>query len=93
MSRSAAIAAVTRMFASGEFLATLERSVAHRTESQEPTRLPELRAYLEDFIVPLIEPLGFASTLYPNPEPEHGPLLVAERIEACLLYTSDAADE
>lgn len=87
MSRSAAIAAVTRMFASGEFLATLERSVAHRTESQEPTRLPELRAYLEDFIVPLIEPLGFASTLYPNPEPEHGPLLVAERIEAADLPT------
>lgn len=81
MSRSLAIDNVTRHFDRGDFLTLLKRSVAMPTESQEPKRLPELLSYLEDFIVPLISPMGFISRVYPNPVAGHGPLLVASRIE------------
>ncbi|MFX7052388.1 hypothetical protein ABTH91_20335, partial [Acinetobacter baumannii] len=63
------------------------RRVAHRTESQEATSGPALRAYLTDEIVPSIEKLGFAWDIHPNPDPRHGPFLIARRIEGADLPT------
>ncbi len=59
----------------------LARRVAFRTESQNPERAAELRAYLTDEIGPTLVALGFAWTLWDNPIEGQPPLLAAERIE------------
>lgn len=87
MSRSQAIENVTAQFDNGDFLALLARSVAHPTESQEPEQLRELYRYLDGFIVPHVEQLGFTTRLYDNPVAGRGPLLIATRIEDPALAT------
>jgi acetylornithine deacetylase/succinyl-diaminopimelate desuccinylase-like protein len=59
----------------------LARRIAYRTESQDPERAPELRAYLTDEIGPSLAALGFNWTLWDNPVAGRPPLLFAERIE------------
>ena len=81
MSRDDAIAQAGRHFDDGGFLADLARRVAIPTESQNPERHAELERYLRDEMQPGLERLGFRCRLLPNPRPEGGPFLLAERIE------------
>lgn len=85
--RNDALAATADWFDQGHFLLELGRRVAHRTESQEATSGPALRAYLTDDICPSIEKLGFTWEIHPNPDPRHGPFLIARRIEDAALPT------
>jgi acetylornithine deacetylase/succinyl-diaminopimelate desuccinylase-like protein len=81
LSRSAAIAAVEKYFDSGGFLADLARRVAIPTESQNPARAPDLRAYLETEMAESLARIGATSKIFPNPRGTGGPFLVAELIE------------
>jgi acetylornithine deacetylase/succinyl-diaminopimelate desuccinylase-like protein len=71
----------------GALRQALARRVAFRTESQNPERAPELRAYLADEIAPTLARLGFACALWDNPVAGKPPLLFAERIEDAALPT------
>ncbi|HUQ76839.1 MAG TPA: M20 family metallopeptidase [Burkholderiales bacterium] len=79
MSRSAAIAAAEKYFDTGAFAADLARRVAIPTESQNPARAPELRAYLESEMSESLARIGMTSRIFPNGK--HGPFLIAELIE------------
>ena len=81
MSRSAAIAAAEKYFDSGGFLADLARRVAIATESQNPARGPELRAYLESEMSESLARIGATSRVLDNPRGKGGPFLIAELIE------------
>jgi acetylornithine deacetylase/succinyl-diaminopimelate desuccinylase-like protein len=87
MSRRTAIDRATAYYDSGAFLEDLRRRVAHRTESQEAGRGPELRAYLDEEIAAALRPLGFSIRVLANPLPAFGPFLLAERIERADLPT------
>ena len=65
----------------------LARRVAYRTESQNPERAGDLRAYLTDEIGPSLAALGFAWTSWDNPVEGRPPFLFAERIEDARLPT------
>jgi len=86
MSRASAIARVNEAFQSGEFLATLDRMVAWKTESQSPDRGAELRAYLEQELQPAFASLGFTSRLIESPT-GRGPYLLADYFESTSLPT------
>jgi len=58
MSRDAAIAEAMRYFDEGGFAADLARRIAIPTESQNPERGGELRAYLDTEMRPTLEALG-----------------------------------
>jgi acetylornithine deacetylase/succinyl-diaminopimelate desuccinylase-like protein len=79
--RAHAIASAVARLDDGRFLADLARRVAIRSESQDPPRPADLRAYVADEIGPAFERLGFACTIFDNPLPGRGPILVAERHE------------
>jgi acetylornithine deacetylase/succinyl-diaminopimelate desuccinylase-like protein len=79
--RQTALDAATASFDSGAFLETLERRVAFRTESADPRRAGDLRAYLTDELVPDVERLGFTARVLPNPVSPGHPFLVAHRSE------------
>ena len=81
MSRDAAIVAAEKYFDSGGFLADLARRVAIATESQNPERGPELRAYLEDEMAESLARIGATSQVFPNPRGKGGPFLIGELIE------------
>ena len=81
MSRSAAIAAAEKYFDSGGFLADLARRVAIPTESQNPARGPELRAYLESEMSESLARIGASTRMFDNPRGSGGPFLIAELIE------------
>jgi acetylornithine deacetylase/succinyl-diaminopimelate desuccinylase-like protein len=81
LSRSAAIAAAEKYFDSGGFLADLARRVAIATESQNPARGPELRAYLESEMSESLARIGATSRVLDNPRGKGGPFLIAELIE------------
>lgn len=81
MSRSAAIAAAEKYFDSGAFLADLARRVAIPTESQNPARGPELRAYLETEMAESLARIGATSRVFPNPKGSGSPFLIAELTE------------
>lgn len=87
MSRALAIDYATEHFDKGDFLALLQRSVAHPTESQEPEQLPALYRYLESFITPHLRALGFKTAIHDNPVEGRGPFLIASRIEDPALPT------
>jgi acetylornithine deacetylase/succinyl-diaminopimelate desuccinylase-like protein len=80
MTRSLAIARAVDYFDSGEFLADLARRVAFPTESGQPGRHGELRAYLEREMMPAAGRLGAVSRVLDNPG-DGGPLLIARRHE------------
>ena len=86
-SRDGAIARATEHFDSGAFMADLARRVAIPTESQEPERLPDLRRYLTDEIVPWMTTRGYQCGVFDNPVKGGGPFLVAERTEDAALPT------
>ena len=77
----------TAGFDCGDFFRTLARRVACRTESQNPGRAAELRAYLTDEIAPALRALGFEVALHDNPVAGAPPLLSAQRLEDPALPT------
>lgn len=81
MNRTEVITSIERHFDTGDFLADLAGRVAFRTESQNPERLADLRAYLDLEMRPCLERLGFRCEVLPNPVATGGPFLFAERIE------------
>ena len=85
--RESAIAAAVRAYDSGRFFADLARRVAYRTESQERSCAPQLHAYLDEEIVPLLRRLGFETRIVPNPDGVDAPILLASRHERNELPT------
>jgi acetylornithine deacetylase/succinyl-diaminopimelate desuccinylase-like protein len=85
--RDEALALAAEHFDSGAFVRDLARRVAIRTESQDPSSGPALRAYLADELAPSLGALGFTSSLFDNPVQPFGPLLIATRHEAGHLPT------
>ena len=86
MSRHDALQFVADHFDNGSFSADLARRVAIPTESQNPERIAELRRYLEQEMIPVLEGLGFSCRMIVQPAAP-GPFLYAERIEAGHLPT------
>lgn len=76
-----------RYYDEGHFAADLARRVAIPTESQDPSQLGKLRAYLETELRPTLERFGFACTLLANPVAGGGDFLYAARIEEPSLPT------
>lgn len=85
--RADAIAAAEALVDSGRFLEILRARVAIPTESQEPSRLPELHRYLTDQIAPALAAMGVDSRIVENPVPGGGPFLIGTRIEDPALPT------
>jgi acetylornithine deacetylase/succinyl-diaminopimelate desuccinylase-like protein len=85
--REHALALARHHFDSGAFTRDLARRVAIRTESQDASSGPALQSYLADEIGPTLAALGFGFTIHANPEPRHGPLLIATRHEGGTLPT------
>lgn len=86
MTRADAIARARNDIASGAFLAELDRRVAYRTESQNPSRAAELRAYLEKEMQPAFAALDFDSRLVESPSGK-APFLLAEHRESASAPT------
>ena len=89
MTRDAAIARATDYYESGSFKSELAKLVAYRSESQNPeaaARTESLR-YLQEAILPRLEPMGFDCEIIDNPDPRGGPLLLGERAEGEALPT------
>lgn len=85
--RSHALAAAAALFDDGRFQAELARRVACPTESQEPARAPQLRAYLQAELMPALQALGFEGELLDNPVAGGSPFLVARRQEPDAAFT------
>lgn len=85
--RKKAIDTALAEFDSGAFKAKLARRIALPTESQNPERKAALQAYLDEEMVPEFKAMGFKTSILPNPNPDHGPFLLAERIEDKSLPT------
>ncbi|WNV08720.1 M20 family metallopeptidase [Tardiphaga sp. 709] len=86
MTRIDAIARVNAQLTSGDFLATLDRMVGYKTESQSDKRADELRAYLEQELTPTFTALGFTTDIIPSPS-GRGPHLLATYYESDDLPT------
>jgi acetylornithine deacetylase/succinyl-diaminopimelate desuccinylase-like protein len=87
MTRAQAIANAEAYYDKGGFYADLARRVAIMTESQNPERRGELERYLTQEMTPTLDALGFKCRVLPNPAPNGGPFLYAERIEDPALTT------
>ncbi|HLI14115.1 MAG TPA: M20 family metallopeptidase [Alphaproteobacteria bacterium] len=87
MPRTSAIARAERHYDDGAFLTDLDRRIAFRTESQEPSSRPHLAAYLTEEIGPTLARLGYSWEVFENPVAGGGPLLVAQRLEDPKLPT------
>ncbi|MBN9887193.1 M20/M25/M40 family metallo-hydrolase [Salipiger abyssi] len=79
--RERAVARARGYLESGAFLDTLGRLVEVQSESHPPLRQPELYRYCNEVLGPYLARLGFEIGVYDNPQPEHGPFLVAQKIE------------
>ena len=87
MTRQAAIAHAVAGVDDGAFLRELAERVAVPTESQEPSHRAHLYRYLESFMRPAFEAMGYRCEVFDNPLPGQGPVLFAERIEDPTLAT------
>jgi acetylornithine deacetylase/succinyl-diaminopimelate desuccinylase-like protein len=81
LSRDRVIAWAAQYFDEGRFFEELARRVAIPTESQNPARDAELRAYLDDEIAPTLSAMGYACRRLENPKVSRMPFLLAERSE------------
>lgn len=81
MTRADAITRAREDFKSGAFLTELDRRVAFKTESQNPSRGAELRAYLEQEMQPAFAALDFTSRIVESPSGK-APFLFAEHQES-----------
>jgi acetylornithine deacetylase/succinyl-diaminopimelate desuccinylase-like protein len=79
MTRQSAVARATDYLDSGQFATDLGRRVGLKTESKNPARVDDIKAYLSDEIEPFLKELGFSVSI------EHlegaPPFLIAERFE------------
>lgn len=87
MSRDRVIGWAKDYFDRGTFFEDLARRVAIPTESQNPARDSELRAYLDEEIAPTLAAMGYACRRIQNPKAARMPFLVAERFERTALPT------
>ncbi len=87
MSREQCLNSIADFFDSGGFAELLAERVQHPTESQNPDREQELRAYLTDSIQPYLEELGFSCRIVANPAEPRAPFLIGQRIEDPELLT------
>lgn len=87
MTRETAIENAAHFFDTGQFARELGELVAHPSVSQSPDHAAELPRYLEEALVPRLAALGFTCAVHPNPVPDAGPIMVAERIEDVALPT------
>ena len=87
MTRETAIENAAHFFDTGQFARELGELVAHPSVSQSPDYAAELPRYLEEALVPRLAALGFTCAVHPNPVPDAGPIMVAERIEDVALPT------
>jgi len=85
--RDSAIATALQAFDSGEFFAELDRRVAYKTESQEPSQAAQLHAYLLEEIAPALHRMGFETKLVQNPNGVDAPVLLGVRHEGDGLPT------
>jgi len=69
----------------------LETNLAHlvsiESESQRPESRGELDRYLNNGLLPILDRLGFITTVHENPDPSGGPFLIAHRHEGDDLQT------
>ena len=79
MSRQKAIARATDYFDGGAFATDLARRVGLPTESRNPQRAEDIKAYLRDEMEPFLKGMGFSVSI----ESRDGvpPFLIAERFE------------
>ncbi|MCJ8509316.1 M20 family metallopeptidase [Rhizobium lemnae] len=63
------------------FFDTLSRLIARRSVSQSEGQVENLYAYLQQDMLPFLEPMGFDCRILDNPTGSGGPFLIAERIE------------
>lgn len=82
MDRSNALAQAAATFDDGRFARRLAQRVSRPTESQEPGRAADLRAYLEQDLGPDLHALGFRCEVLDNPVAGAPPLMIATRREA-----------
>ena len=68
-------------FDGGTFLVELGRLVSIASESQNPDKRAALTGYLAKGLLPLFQTLDFNVRIHDNPDPDGGPILLAERIE------------
>ncbi|PLS21559.1 M20 family metallopeptidase [Neptunicoccus cionae] len=87
MTRDTTIERISSYFDDGTFQSELATLVSHETESQNPEQKEKLGVYLEQAIRPRLEAAGFTCEIFPNPNPDGGPLLIGERIEDPALTT------
>ncbi|MGX1500149.1 acetylornithine deacetylase/succinyl-diaminopimelate desuccinylase-like protein [Labrenzia sp. MBR-25] len=80
-SRSSALKNIEEYADLGGFIEELSRLVAYPTESQEPAAHPELKRYLIEAAIPMLEGMGFNCRILENPVEAGCPFLYAERIE------------
>ncbi|MGH7119384.1 MAG: M20 peptidase family dipeptidase, partial [Acetobacteraceae bacterium] len=79
--RHGAIERARAFFDRGGFRDLLAGLVAIPSTSQDRQHQPELARYLESAIRPWLLRLGFVVEVFPNPELEFGPILLAQRVE------------
>jgi len=79
--RADAVARAYAGFDDGRYLQLLRRLVAVPTESQVPSRLPELYRYCREAVAPLLADLGFETAVLDNPLSGAGPVMLASRME------------
>lgn len=87
ISRTAAIQAAKALYDDGTFLGHLAALVAVPTESNPPAHKADLVRYCTDILGPMVEALGFTVSVLDNPDPRHGPVLLATRVEDPALPT------
>ena len=80
--RTKAIDRAHGYFDSGEFLERLEKLVAVPTESHPPEHKSDLEFYCHSVMGPMLAEMGYEYQIIDNPMPQHGPILVAQRIES-----------
>ncbi|RTE91292.1 M20/M25/M40 family metallo-hydrolase [Bradyrhizobium sp. LVM 105] len=86
-SREAAITEAKASYDAGHFLRRLERLVAVPTESHPPEHREDLVRYCNEVLGPLVKELGFSVSTLENPEWQHGPVMLATRLEDASLPT------
>lgn len=79
--RNGALERAEKYFDRGGFLADLQRRVAIPTTSQEKDSMPALQQYLAGEMSESLKTLGYECEVLPNPRAEHGPFLIARRLE------------
>ena len=60
MTRQSAVARATDYLDSGQFATDLGRRVGLKTESKNPARVDDIKAYLSDEIEPFLKELGLS---------------------------------